>query len=458
MSQTANFFYDGQIRRFITQFIRLVSNFHVEIGKQTDGTSALQRVPVFYGDASRQAAQIIRGNSENALPSVPAMAVYINALDYDRERIQEPYHVSKLNIRERQYNEDTGEYGSTQGDSYTVERLMPVPYKISLKLDVWTSSTEQKLQLFEQIATLFNPSLEIQSTDNYIDWTSLSAVYLEGTSWDSRSVPAGGDESISIMTMNFSLPVWISSPAKVKKLGVIQKVVNSLFDPDGALNFDEFSGDWLSSRVITLLNYGVVYSGNSLRLTEPSDTGVEELQINTRKTWRSLIDAYGSLRSGTSQVRLTMTNSSHEIIGTVAFHPADDTQLLFTPFVDTLPTNTLTPVNAIIDPYNVNVTDMNILEPESGTRFLILNPIGSYDNNEAAVAWGGTSGASFVANAGDVIEYNGSNWIVSFDSHQESSVQYVTNLNTNTQYEYSNRTWTKSVEGIYSEGEWRIVL
>jgi hypothetical protein len=131
---------------------------------------------------------------------------------------------------------------------------------------------------------------------------------------------------------------------------------------------------------------------------------------------------------------------------------------LFSVDPDTLPVNTLEPIDAIIDPYSVNVDQLGLLTPETGTRYLILNPIGDFDNNEGAIAWGGVDGAHFVANAGDIIEYNGSGWRVSFDSQQENSVQYITNLNTNTQYEWSNGNWTKSVEGIYGEGEWRIVL
>lgn len=48
------FFYDQQIRRFIVQFIRVVSNFQVEFGKDRSGVTSLQRVPVIYGDSSRQ--------------------------------------------------------------------------------------------------------------------------------------------------------------------------------------------------------------------------------------------------------------------------------------------------------------------------------------------------------------------------------------------------------------------
>ena len=66
----AQFFYDGQIRRYLVQTIRLLSNFVVKYG---DGT--LVRVPVMYGDADRQAASVIKQNSENTVLSAPRIAV-----------------------------------------------------------------------------------------------------------------------------------------------------------------------------------------------------------------------------------------------------------------------------------------------------------------------------------------------------------------------------------------------
>ena len=86
-----------------------------------------------------------------------------------------------------------------------------------------------KLEL-EQIGVLFNPALEIQSTDNYIDWSSLSAVFLTDTNWDSRSVPTGGEEPISVFTYTFEIPIWISTSVKVKKMGVIQQVITNFQD------------------------------------------------------------------------------------------------------------------------------------------------------------------------------------------------------------------------------------
>jgi hypothetical protein len=103
----------------------------------------------------------------------------------------------------------------------------------------------------------------------------------------------------------------------------------------------------------------------------------------------------------------------------------------------------------------VNVDQFDLLNPETGTRYLILNPIGSLNNIDAAVVWGNRS---FIANANDIIEWDGYAWKVVFDSQQESSTHYLVNLNTNTQYKWYENQWSKSVEGIYQEGEWSLVL
>ncbi len=99
-------FYDGQIRKFLTQFIRILSNFSVETGKGKDDTVTLRPVPVVYGDMTRQVANIIRNNSENALQYAPRIAAYVRELNYDRERMQNPYHIEKQHLKERDVLDD----------------------------------------------------------------------------------------------------------------------------------------------------------------------------------------------------------------------------------------------------------------------------------------------------------------------------------------------------------------
>ena len=468
MTALQQYFYDAQIERFLVQFIRMISGFQVEFGQDRDGNTTLQRVPVYYGDGSRQVMQIIQNNSENSLPTTPAMTVYINGLNYDRERIQEPNFVGKMSIRQRTYNDVTQEYEQTQGNAFTIERLMPVPYMLDLKVDLWTSNTKQKLQLLEQIQVLFNPSLEIQSTDNYIDWTSLSVVYLDGVTWTSRSVPVGTENPIDIATLAFKLPIWISPPAKVKKLGVIQKIIASVHDANGDLSDAVYNDTNLmgARQYFTPMNYGVLLVGNTLTLLkiseigDPRDPTLEtQSKIGTKDIWRNLVNVYGtSLENGISQVRLS-TDGVTEIVGTVSYHPTDESLLIFNADVDTYPTNTLTNIDAIIDPRKATAVAL-AQSAVAGTRFLILNSIGSWDNNpgDGAVAWRGANGADLVANANDIIEYDGAQWNVSFDSQNVDTVQYVSNLNTGTQYKWDGIRWVKSWEGEYKGGEWTLVL
>ncbi len=218
-------FYDGQIRRYITQLIRLFSNFSYK-----DGDGKLVQIPVMYGDITRQVGHILRDNSENKIPSAPRMAVYVTGLEQDRTRTADASFVHKVHIRERAYDNTAKEYLNTQGKNYTVERIMPTPYTLNVNLDIWSTNTEQKLQIMEQILMLFNPSLEIQTTDNYVDWSSLSAVELTTINFTNRSIPIGTESEIDVGTLGFTTPIYLNLPAKVKKLGVITSVVMSIFD------------------------------------------------------------------------------------------------------------------------------------------------------------------------------------------------------------------------------------
>ena len=69
-------FYEGQVRKFLTQFMRILGNFSIETGKAKDDTVNLRAVPVVYGDPTRQVANIIRNNSENAMNYTQGFAAH----------------------------------------------------------------------------------------------------------------------------------------------------------------------------------------------------------------------------------------------------------------------------------------------------------------------------------------------------------------------------------------------
>lgn len=456
------FFYDNQIRRFLLQFARIFSNFQIEFGRDDEGNPTLIRVPVRYGDASRQAQTMLQNNSASTLPSTPLMTFYITGFDYDRPRMQDPYFVSKQQVRQRRYDADTDTYETAQGNAFTIERLMPVPYVLTVNLDMWTSNTHQKFQLIEQIATLFNPSLEIQSTDSYLDWASLSVVELDRTVWSSRTIPVGTDDPIDIYTMTFKLPIWISSPAKVKKLGVVEKIIASVYDSAAdVLNAVQNEDLLLGTRqLITPYGYQVLLLDGRLQLLKesavvnPQSTSVSSpANPASNLLWPSVLDMYGNFRPGISQIRLDVQwDDDDVVVGTVVVDPTDARFLLFTPDSSTVPQNTLAPVDAVIDPMRSG-PGAGLPAAQTGQRYLLLGSIGDYENPDPATAWG-----ALAANANDVIEYNGTEWQVSFDSVGATNSQYVTNINTEVQYRWIGTQWVKSYDGLYPGGEWSLVL
>jgi hypothetical protein len=462
----ASFFYDEQIRRFLLQFARIFSNFQVAYGRNQAGVDdTLVRVPVRYGDASRQAQTIIQQNSANDMPSTPLMTFYITALEYDRPRIQEPNFVSNIQVRQRAYDEATDSYETTQGNAFTIERLMPVPYKLTIALDIWTSNTNQKMQILEQIMVLFNPSLEIQSTDNYIDWTSMTTCDLERVNWSSRVIPVNAENPIDIATLTFSIPIWISSPAKVKKLGVVERIVASVFDSRGDASNAILDNDLLlgTRQVITPYGYQVLLIGNRLQALRPPqvvDQSNESLippdSPDSNLLWHAIIDLYGTLRPGVSLIRLEQEDGS-EVVGTVAYDPTDDRFLLFDIDTDTVPSNTLDPVDAVIDPLRSG-PGAGLTPAVLGQRYLFTQDTGSFDEGNA-VAWEGSNGQPLVARANDIVEYDGTRWQISFDSTSSpDNIQYVTNITTEIQYQWTGSTWVKSYQGLYPGGTWNLVL
>ena len=566
------FFYDGQIRRYITQIVRAFSNFSYQ-----DGDGDIRRVPVMYGDITRQVASIIRDNSENKLPSAPRMGIYITSLQMDRARLSDSSYVSKINLREKEYDAETDSYVAAQAKGYTVERLHPTPYMLAVNLDCWATSTDQKLQILEQIFMLFNPDLEFQTTDNYVDWTSLSVLYLEDINFSSRTIPVGTNDEIDVATLGFTAPIYISPPTKVKKLGIITDIVTSIYNQDaGTISLEGFNpptdSDLGAASGVTVLPDGTVVNDGSLGITSTSGVGGNgrldiasptvtsyrnfDLIINDEVgtiaknkklrvgdiSWLNIIEAElpSKYQPNISQIRIRRAELSNEIVGTFIINPDDDKQMLITWDIDTLPSNTILTgpsksdgtIDALVNPITYNPTSTKA----PGTRLLLLGPVGykvdrqftattssnridtdldfviassslagrqgdntvtsfqvfingtpvsasqnnidgkfvitlakpyavddvvSYVlrlNEDGPDAWKNADTTDFVADANDIVEWDGSAWSIIFDASQSSETTYVTNTTTGQQYYWNNYYWQSAVDGYYPRGTWTITL
>lgn len=455
-------FYDGQVRRYLTQFIRVMSNFSYK-----DGTGKLIQVPVMYGDPNRQAASVMKKNTENTIPSAPFIACYIKGLEYDQTRLQDPTFVSKVQVRERSFDDSTGEYFTPQGQGYMVERIMPSPYKLTLSADIWTTNTDQKLQIFEQIAYLFNPSLELQTNNNYLDWTSLTVLMLKSNTWTSRQIPQGTEQNIDILNMAFETPIWITPPAKVKRLGIITKIIaNAFIDAPGTIDLEYKDGlgvypnlgDPIFKTVITPGNFELLVLNNVASLIK-NDDSIHENEVavaGNGTSWYKLLDLYpGQFRAGLSQIRLNKS-SGNQIIAYLSVDPLDDSKMLLNFDQDTIPANTIISGRGTIDAI-INPETFVPVNPVASVRYLILENINAAPIIGPA-AWLNSDGSGFAATANDIIQWDGASWSILFDSTVDQPVTYITNAYTGLQYKWENNSWSKSYEGIYDQLSWSLVL
>ena len=97
--------------------------------------------------------------------------------------------------------------------------------------------------------------------------------------------------------------------------------------------------------------------------------------------------------------------------------------------------------------------------PVVGTRYLFTESTGNWNNVANPTAWVGVGGQPLVAEANDIIEWTGTYWRIVFNSvSQAQTVQYVTNITTGVQYEWTGTEWIKSYQGVYPGGTWSLVL
>ena len=467
----STFFYDEQIRRYILQFLRIFAELKIEIPPDENGTRVQKRIPIRYGDMSRMVAQILKDNSQNVSLSAPAFAGYVTGIDIDTTQRRDTTNVNPVRAIERTYNTQTGLYETTQGNRYMVERHMPVPYHLTMNLDLWTTNQTDKMQLWEQILVVFNPSIQIQTNDNPLDWGSITEIELTGMNWSSRAVPQGSDTTNDFSTFTFKVPIWISPPAKVKRQTIVEQIVTSVFDLDiSSLDVDRIF-DPLQSA-FTELDQVIISPGNyriDVSAIDATSSRVELLNeygaTDPLLSWVSLFAAYGTIDPETTTLTLKsdddIETTTGDILGTLEASTTEQTIATFVVDADTLPTTIGSgPVTDLINPSITYPGDGTLPAAAVGQRYLLLTNDQDFDgesligqNAQGVNPWG-----NLTAFVNDIIEYNGTDWFISFDASEVSAPQYVVNASDSQHYKFDGTEWIFTYLGVFNPGYWRVSL
>jgi len=455
-----DYWFDGQFRRYLTHIQAIFSGIQWQSGVQSDGTTYMRTVPVKWAAPDRQVDTIIRNNSENTLLSVPCISVWISGLEMDDSRRLDPSFVDHRQVVERKLDPITNQYTNVEGNRYTVERYMPVPYLMRIQIDIWTSNQLQKDQILEQLLILFNPSLDLQTSTNPLDWTALTIITLKNITMSSRNIPIGAGDDIDIATLEFEVPILLSPPAKIKKQNIINQIIANMGTIEDMPKYnpgDYYGGtfwsenDLLARVIITPGDYCIDVTGNLITIL--SEDGLKYDSSGNILSWKNIIDKYGEFRPNISQIRLKANDNpedfKNDLVGVVDFHPTLQNVLIWTVDVDTLKGNTIKSINMAIDP-QMSAPGKGLDLPVNGQRYLLMKQLLP---NEF---WG----LQTVGNIGDIIEYSNGTWFRTFIAENSTSIQYVTNLYSGQQlkWDVEDNEWIMSIDGVYNPGYWRLFL
>jgi hypothetical protein len=319
---------------------------------------------------------------------------------------------------------------------------------MDVQVDLWTSNLDQKHQLIEQMLIAIYPQFEIQNSDNALDWTAVTICFVEDDlTFSSRTLPIGTSDEIDILTLRLRVPFWLTPPAMIRKLGRIEEIITNVGDQVSDFYGDNQIGTIYEQVIITPENHAIAVDGNLITLL--AHKGHVTMPDGSMPSWRTLFTHYGIFRNGKTQLHLMLSEDIEGpfVSGSLQYGPTDN-EVIWAINPNTLPPNTLTPIDAVIDPMRTS-PGHELPQTTGGTRYLLIHDVGPCAN------WG-----NLTAYTNDIIQYNSTlaAWQVDFDARTTLQTHYVLNRHTTRQLRWNGREWLMSIDNYYNPGFWRIIL
>lgn len=144
---TSNPFYHGTVRRLTIAFGGLFNNLHIRTRDNNNATKKIVKVPIAFAQKEKFIIRLQQDPtlSEDMQVLLPRLAFEITGFDYDENR-----QVNKMN-RKVCY----------MSDGTMIKTFAPVPYNIAFNLYSFTRTTEDNLQIMEQILPFFTPDMNL---------------------------------------------------------------------------------------------------------------------------------------------------------------------------------------------------------------------------------------------------------------------------------------------------------
>ena len=210
-------FYHKQIRNAVIAFGTIFNNINIRRFDSSGNPLQAIRVPLSYAPKEKFIARLdqqadLRGEDSKVALTLPRMSFDITSYTYDPTR--------KLNK-----NVKLAVTKNTSGDNKTVNtQFSPVPYDVGFDLNVYTATSDDGLQVIEQILPFFQPDYTVTMImdRDFMDTKRDIPFVLESVDYEDSYTGALTDRRRIIYTLKFTAKIYLYGP--ITSSAVIRKV------------------------------------------------------------------------------------------------------------------------------------------------------------------------------------------------------------------------------------------
>ena len=201
-------FYHETMRKVVVAFGTIFNNINIVRTNSSGVVTQSMKVPLAYGPKQKFLTRLKEDpnlNKKVAL-TLPRMGFEISGISYDSSR--------KLNSIQKIKKTNSSSEGKTMSSQY-----MPVPYNMDFDMVVMAKSSDDALQIVEQILPFFQPDYTITLNDNTAMGTTRDVpIILSSVAYEDTYDGDFNDRRVLTYTLSFTAKFYLYGPVTDQKV------------------------------------------------------------------------------------------------------------------------------------------------------------------------------------------------------------------------------------------------
>ena len=201
-------FYHETMRKVVVAFGTIFNNINIVRTNSSGVVTQSMKVPLAYGPKNKFLTRLREDPNLNKKVSLtlPRIGFEISGISYDSSR--------KLNSIQKLKKVNSSTDGKTVSSQF-----MPVPYNMDFSLFVMAKSSDDALQIVEQILPFFQPDYTITLYDNTSMWTTRDVpIILNGVSYEDSYDGDFTERRVLMYTLTFTSKFYLYGPVTDQKV------------------------------------------------------------------------------------------------------------------------------------------------------------------------------------------------------------------------------------------------